>query len=232
MAWAKALPSCWPAVELKLFSARRKDKLDSVVRDISAVGRMAIGFAVDVTKRAQVEALIDQTLRTFGRVDVIVNNAGIMPIAPINLLKVDEWDRQIDVNIKGVLYGVAAVLPQMRKQKSGHIINIASVFGIKVFAPGGTVYCATKSAVRTLTEGLRMELHSENIRCTMISPGAVTSELQNSTSDPASAELVKQLYEKIGIPADSVARAIQYAVEQPADVEIDEVVLRPTAQEF
>jgi NADP-dependent 3-hydroxy acid dehydrogenase YdfG len=105
----------------------------------------------------------------FGRVDVLLNNAGIMPIAPIEALKVDEWDRQIDVNIKGLLYGVAAALPHMQKQKSGHIINMASVFGIKMFAPGGTVYCATKAAVRALTEGLRMELHSQNIRCTMIS---------------------------------------------------------------
>jgi NADP-dependent 3-hydroxy acid dehydrogenase YdfG len=173
-----------------------------------------------------------EAVDNFGRVDVLVNNAGIMPIAPIGLLKVDEWDRQIDVNVKGVLYGVAAVLPQMLKQKSGHIINLASVFGIKVFAPGGTVYCATKAAVRTLTEGLRMELHSENIRCTMISPGAVLSELQNSTSDPSSAKFVRELYDKIGISADSVARAILYAIEQPADVEIDEVVLRPTAQDF
>jgi len=120
----------------------------------------------------------------------------------------------------------------MLKQKSGHIINLASVFGIKVFAPGGTVYCATKAAVRTLTEGLRMELHSQNIRCTMISPGAVNSELQNGTSDPSSAKFVKDLYDKIGIPADSVARAVLYAIEQPADVEIDEVVLRPTTQDF
>jgi NADP-dependent 3-hydroxy acid dehydrogenase YdfG len=179
-----------------------------------------------------VEALIKGAVESFGRVDVLVNNAGIMPIAPIYLLKVEEWDRQIDINIKGVLYGVAAVLPQMQKQKSGHIINLASVFGIKVFAPGGTVYCATKSAVRALTEGLRMELHSENIRCTIISPGAVESELKNGTSDPSSAAFLKDLYKKIAIPADSVARAMLYAIEQPADVEIDEVVLRPTAQDF
>jgi NADP-dependent 3-hydroxy acid dehydrogenase YdfG len=161
----------------------------------------------------------------------MVNNAGIMSIAPIQLLKVEEWDRQIDVNIKGVLYGVAAVLPQMQKQKSGHIINLASVFGIKVFAPGGTVYCATKSAVRAVTEGLRVELHAENIRCTMISPGAVASELQDGTSDQASAKFVKEFY-KIALPADSVARAVLYAIEQPVDVEIDEVVLRPTLQDF
>ena len=215
-----------------VLGARRKDRIDSVVKEISATGGKATGFVVDVTNRGQVETFIKQSLDNFGRVDVLVNNAGIMPIAPIGLLKVDEWDRQIDVNVKGVLYGVAAVLPQMLRQKSGHIINLASVFGIKVFAPGGTVYCATKAAVRTLTEGLRMELHSENIRCTMISPGAVLSELQNSTSDPSSAKFVKELYDKVGISADSVARAILYAIEQPADVEIDEVVLRPTAQDF
>jgi NADP-dependent 3-hydroxy acid dehydrogenase YdfG len=215
-----------------VLGARRKDRIDSVVKGISATGGKAAGFVVDVTNRGQVETFIKQSLDSFGCVDVLVNNAGIMPIAPIGLLKVDEWDREIDVNVKGVLYGVAAVLPQMLKQKSGHIINLASVFGIKVFAPGGTVYCATKAAVRTLTEGLRMELHSENIRCTMISPGAVLSELQNSTSDPSSAKFVKELYDKVGISADSVARAILYAIEQPADVEIDEVVLRPTAQDF
>lgn len=215
-----------------VLGARRKDRIDSAVKEICASGGKALGFAADVSRRAEVEALVKGAVDGFGRVDVMVNNAGIMPIAPIELLKVDEWDRQIDINIKGVLYGVAAVLPQMQKQKIGHIINMASVFGIKVFAPGGTVYCATKAAVRALTEGLRMELHSQNIRCTMISPGAINSELQNSTSDPTSAKFVKELYDKIGISAESVARAVLYAIEQPADVEIDEVVLRPTAQDF
>lgn len=214
-----------------VLGARRKDRIDAVVKEISAAGGQAIGFATDVTKRAEVKALIQGAVDSFGRVDVLVNNAGIMPIAPIQLLKVEEWDRQIDVNIKGVLYGVAAVLPQMQKQKSGHIINLASVLGFKVFAPGGTVYSATKFAVRALTEGLRIELHSQNIRCTMISPGAIASELQDGSSDPTSAKFVKDLY-KIAIPADSVARAVLYAIEQPADVEIDEVVLRPTAQDF
>ncbi len=211
--------------------ARRKDRIDAVVKEISGAGGKAIGFAVDVTKRAELEALIKGAVDSFGRVDVMVNNAGIMPIAPIKLLKVEEWDRQIDVNIKGVLYGVAAVLPQMQKQKSGHIINLASVLGIKVFAPGGTVYSATKFAVRALTEGLRVELHAENIRCTMISPGAVASELQDGTSDQASAKFVKEFY-TIAIPADAVARAVLYAIEQPGDVEIDEVVVRPTVQDF
>ncbi len=214
-----------------VLGARRKDRIDAVVQEIAAAGGTAIGFAADVTKRADVEALIQGAVDRFGRVDVLVNNAGIMAIAPIQLLKVEEWDRQIDVNIRGVLYGVAAALPHMQKQQSGHIINLASVTGIKVFAPGGTVYSATKFAVRALTEGLRMELHAANIRCTMISPGAIASELQDGSSDPSSATFVKELY-KIAIPADAVARAVLYAIEQPADVEIDEVVLRPTVQDF
>jgi len=214
-----------------VLGARRKDRIDAVVQEISAAGGTAIGFAADVTKRADVEALIQGAVDRFGRVDVLVNNAGIMAIAPIQLLKVEEWDRQIDVNIRGVLYGVAAALPHMQQQQSGHIINLASVTGIKVFAPGGTVYSATKFAVRALTEGLRMELHAANIRCTMISPGAIASELQDGSSDPSSATFVKEFY-KIAIPADAVARAVLYAIAQPADVEINEVVLRPTVQDF
>ena len=214
-----------------VLGARRKDRLDAVVKEISAAGGNAISVAVDVTKRAEVEALIRTAIDGFGRVDVIVNNAGIMPLGPMEALKVEEWDRQIDVNIKGVLYGVAAVLPHMQKQKSGHIINLASVFGIKVFAPGGTVYCATKSAVRSLTEGLRIELHSQNIRCTMVSPGAVATELPESSSEEATRKNLREFY-KMAIPANSIASAIAYAIEQPANVEIDEIVIRPTAQDF
>jgi NADP-dependent 3-hydroxy acid dehydrogenase YdfG len=214
-----------------VLGARRSDRINAVVQDISASGGKAIGFATDVTKRAQVEALIQGAVDAFGRVDVLLNNAGIMPMAPMSDLKVDEWDRQIDVNIKGLLYGVAAALPHMQKQKSGHIINITSVFGIKVFAPGATVYCATKSAGRALTEGLRMELHSQNIRCTMISPGAVATELPESSSEEATRKNLREFY-KIALPASSIARAIAYAIEQPADVEIDEVVVRPTVQDF
>jgi NADP-dependent 3-hydroxy acid dehydrogenase YdfG len=216
-----------------VLGARRKDRLDAAVNEISAAGGTAISFAVDVTKRIEVDALVRGAVESFGRVDVIVNDAGIMPIAPIDALKVEEWDQQIDVNIKGVLYGVAAALPQMQKQKSGHIINLSSVFGIKVFAPGATVYCATKAAVRTLTEGLRMELHSENIRCTMVSPGAVATELPESTSDEATRKNLREFYKTTrAIPADSIASAIAYAIEQPVEVEIDEIVIRPTAQDF
>src|ERR1700686_4510786 len=214
-----------------VLGARRLNRINTVVQQISATGAKAIGFATDVTKRAEVEALIQRAVDSFGRVDALVNNAGIMPIAPIEALKVDEWDRQIDVNIKGLLYGVAAALPHMQKQKSGHIINITSVFGIKVFAPGGTVYCATKAAGRALTEGLRMELHSQNIRCTMISPGAVATELPESSSDEATRTNLRE-FMKMAISANSIARAIAYAIEQPADVEIDEIVVRPTAQDF
>jgi NADP-dependent 3-hydroxy acid dehydrogenase YdfG len=214
-----------------VLGARRKDRIDAVVKDITAKGGSALGFKTDVTKRGDVETLVKGAIDKHGRIDAIVNNSGIMPIAPMAALKVEEWDRMIDVNIKGLLYGVAAVLPQMQKQKSGHIINIASVIGIKVFAPGGVVYGATKSAVRVLTEGLRMELHSQNIRCTMISPGAVATELPESSSEEETRKNLREFY-KMAIPADSIARAIAYAIEQPAEVEIDEVVIRPTAQDF
>ena len=214
-----------------VLGARRSNRIDAVVQEISATGGKAIGFATDVTKRAEVEALIQRAVDGFGRVDVLLNNAGIMPIAPIEALKVDEWDRQIDVNIKGLLYGVAAALPHMQKQKSGHIINMASVFGIKMFAPGGTVYCATKAAVRALTEGLRMELHSQNIRCTMISPGAIATELSESSSDEATRKNLRE-FMKMAIPASAIARAIAYAIEQPVEVEVDEMVIRPTVQDF
>jgi NADP-dependent 3-hydroxy acid dehydrogenase YdfG len=210
-----------------VLGARRSKRIDAVVQEISASGGKAIGFATDVTKRAEVEALIQGAVDGFGRVDVLLNNAGIMPIA----LKVDEWDRQIDVNIKGLLYGVAAALPHMQKQKSGHIINMASVFGIKMFAPGGTVYCATKAAVRALTEGLRMELHSQNIRCTMISPGAIATELSESSSNEATRKNLRE-FMKMAIPASAIAKAIAYAIEQPVEVEVDEMVIRPTVQDF
>jgi NADP-dependent 3-hydroxy acid dehydrogenase YdfG len=215
-----------------VLGARRKDRLDAIVKNIQADGAEALGVSTDVTSRAQVEALVQKAIDTYGSVDVLVNNAGIMPIAPLSLLRVDEWNRMIDLNIKGVLYGIAAALPHMKKQKSGHIINTASVFGIKVFAPGGTVYCATKSAVRTLTEGLRMEVHGDGIRTTIISPGAVASELKESTSDETSSKMVNELYKVWSIPAESIARAIAYAIEQPADVDINEIVVRPTAQDF
>lgn len=213
-----------------VLGARRKENLDSIVSDITAKGGKAVAFATDVTVPAQVNALIQGALDSYGRIDVLVNNAGLMAIAPMAQGRTEEWERMIDINIKGVLYGIAAALPHMHKQDSGHIINISSVAGIKVFAPGGTVYSGTKYAVRAITEGLRMEVGG-NIRTTIISPGAVDSELKHGSSDEASSKAVKDFYQQ-AIASDSVARAIAYAIEQPADVEINEVVLRPTVQDF
>jgi NADP-dependent 3-hydroxy acid dehydrogenase YdfG len=214
-----------------VLGARRKDRIDALVEDIAARGGRALGVRVDVTQRREVEALIKAAVDAYDRVDVLVNNAGIMPIAPVAALKVDEWDRMIDVNIKGLLYGVAAALPIMQRQKRGHIINLASVAGLKVFAPGATVYSATKFAVRAITEGLRIELKADHIRATIISPGFVGSELTEGSSDEAVRKHLRELY-RIAIPADSIARAIAYAIEQPPEVEIDEMVIRPTVQEF
>jgi NADP-dependent 3-hydroxy acid dehydrogenase YdfG len=214
-----------------VIGARRKDRIDAVVKDITDAGGKALGFKTDVTKRADVEELINGAVENYGRIDVLVNNSGLMSIAPLAVLKVDEWERMIDINIKGVLYGIAAALPHMQRQKSGHIINISSIAGMKVFAPAGTVYSATKFAVKAITEGLRIETRPDGIRCTLISPGAVESELTHGTSDETSMKGVKDFY-KAAIPSANVARAIAYAIEQPADVEIGEVALRPSAQEF
>jgi NADP-dependent 3-hydroxy acid dehydrogenase YdfG len=213
-----------------VLGARRKERIDALAKEITAKGGSALAFKTDVTKRGDVDTLVKGALEKHGRIDVIVNNSGVMSISPMSAVKVEEWDRMIDVNIKGLLYGVAAVLPIMQKQKQGHIINIASVVGFKVFAPGGSVYSATKFAVRALTEGLRMETRADNIRCTLISPGAVATELTEGSAEEAKAGL-REFY-KIAIPAESIARAIAYAIEQPAEVQLDEIVIRPTAQEF
>lgn len=213
-----------------VLGARRTDKLEQIAAEIRAAGGKAEVVATDVTDKAQVQALIDTGVRIFGRVDVLINNAGLMAIAPIDELNTDEWDRMIDINIKGVLYGIAAALPQFRKQNSGHFINLTSVAGVKVFSPGGTVYSGTKFAVRAISEGLRHEVGG-SIRTTTIAPGAVDSELKLGSSHTPSAQFVQAFYQS-AIPADSVARAIAYAIEQPADVDINEIVLRPTVQEF
>ena len=161
----------------------------------------------------------------------MINNAGLMPQSLLERLKIDEWDRMIDVNIKGVLYGIAAALPYMKEQKSGHIINVSSVAGHKV-GPGTAVYAATKFAVRALSEGLRQEVKPYNIRTTVISPGAVATELPDSVTDPAAAERLHKFYAEFAIPADSFARAVAYAIGQPDDVDINEILFRPTRQEL
>jgi len=204
--------------------------LNAIVKDITAAGGKATARQVDVTRREDLVALVQHAIDVFGRVDVMINNAGVMNIAPIADLRVDEWDRMIDINIKGVLYGVAAALPHFEQQGSGHFINISSVAGIKVFSPGGSVYSGTKYAVRAISDGLRHEVGG-SIRTTTIEPGAVDSELKLGTTHEQSADAVADFY-KSAIPAESVARAIAFAIEQPADVDVNEIVLRPTSQDF
>jgi NADP-dependent 3-hydroxy acid dehydrogenase YdfG len=160
----------------------------------------------------------------------MINNAGLMPHSPLERLKIDDWNQTIDVNIKGVLYGIAAALPHMKQQKSGHIINVSSVAGHKV-SPGGAVYAATKFAVRALSEGLRMEVKPYNIRTTIISPGAVATELPNSVTEADVADRINKFYREVAIPAESFARAVAFAMSQPEDVDVNEILFRPTRQE-
>ena len=210
-------------------AARRKDRLDDVVAQIVAAGGEAKAYALDVAAKDQVEAVVAGVVADFGRLDVLINNAGLMPIRPMSEVNTDEWDQMIDVNLKGVLYGIAAALPRFLAQESGHIINLSSVAGIKVFAPGGTVYSGTKFAVRAISEGLRQEV-GDNVRVTSIEPGAVESDLKFGTSGTAT-ETVLDFYKR-AIPASSVARAIAFAIEQPANIDVNAVVLRPTSQQF
>ena len=214
-----------------VLGARRVDRLQALTKELTGRGGKALMLATDVTDRAQVKALVDTAVQTCGRVDVMINNAGLMPQSLLESLKIDEWDRMVDVNIKGVLYGIAAALPHMTKQKSGHIINVSSVAGHKV-RPGGTVYSATKHAVRVISEGLRQEVKPYNIRTTTISPGAVDTELPNTITDPVVAANMRKFYDEYAIPSDSFARAVVYAISQPDDVDINEILYRPTRQEF
>ena len=212
-----------------MLAARREDRLKELVSDIEKEGGTAKYQVTDVSDRASVEALAKATYQAYDRIDVLVNNAGLMPLSPLAETKVEEWETMIDVNIKGVLYNVAAVMPIMLQQESGHIINISSVAGHKVF-PAGTVYCATKFAVKAISEGIRLESDGK-IRSTNISPGAVATELTNTISHDETAKNVDQLY-GVAIDADAIARAITYAIEQPEDVDVNEIIIRPTKQEL
>lgn len=214
-----------------VLGARRVERLRSLADELTGRGGKALAVATDVADRDQVKELVDAAVRAYGRIDVMINNAGLMPQAPLERLKVDEWDRMIDVNIKGVLYGIAAALPHMRRQKSGHIINVSSVAGHKV-GPGFAVYAATKHAVRALSEGLRQEVKPYNIRTTVISPGAVATELPDGVNEPDVAEGIRKFYEANAIPADSFARVVAFAMSQPEDVDINEILFRPTRQEY
>lgn len=214
-----------------VLGARRAERINALYKEIKDKGGKALALVTDVTKSDQVKHLVDAAVKEFGRIDVMLNNAGVMPQSPLERLKIDEWDRLIDVNIKGVLYGIAAALPHMKQQQSGHIINVSSVAGHKIRA-GAVVYAATKHAVRALSEGLRLEVKPYNIRTTIISPGAVATELADSIVEPDISATIHKFYETMAIPADSFARAVAFAISQPDDVDINEIVFRPTKQEF
>jgi NADP-dependent 3-hydroxy acid dehydrogenase YdfG len=214
-----------------VLGARRVERLRALAGEITAAGGKALAVETDVTDRGQVRRLVDAAVETFGRIDVLVNNAGIMPLSPLERLKVEEWDRMIDVNLKGVLYGIAAALPHMKEQKSGHIINLSSVAGHKLFG-GSAVYSATKFGVRALSEGLRQEVKPYDIRTTIISPGAVRTELLDHISETDIQEANRDYVGQVGIPADSFARVVAFAIGQPEELDINEILFRPTSQEL
>jgi NADP-dependent 3-hydroxy acid dehydrogenase YdfG len=213
-----------------VLGARRIDRLRVLADELSRRGGKALAVPTDVIQSDQVKRLVDAAVQTHGRIDVMINNAGLMPQALLERLKIDEWNRMIDVNIKGVLYGIAAALPHMKQQKAGHFINVSSVAGHRV-GPGFAVYAATKYAVRALSEGLRQEVKPYNIRTTVISPGAVATELPNTVTDPQAAERIRKFYAEVAIPAESFARAVAFAMSQPEEVDVNEILFRPTRQE-
>jgi len=208
-----------------VLGARRTDRLETIVDEIRAKGGTAESRALDVTNRKDVEDFVQFAEKTFGKLDVVVNNAGLMPLSPLEALKVDEWDRMIDVNIKGVLYGIAAGLPIMKRQGYGQFVNISSVAAHYVL-PTGAVYCATKHAVNALSEGLRKE--NTDIRVSIISPGVTESELAETITDERTKAMIEE-YRQIAIPAHAIAEAVAYAIGQPDDVDVNEIIVRPTA---
>ncbi|MDA8423292.1 MAG: SDR family oxidoreductase [Nitrospiraceae bacterium] len=214
-----------------VLGARRVDRIKALADELSRKGGKALAVQTDVTEVDQVKQLVDEAVKTFGRIDVMINNAGLMPHSPLERLKIADWDRTIDVNLKGVLYGIAAALPYMTQQKSGHFINVSSVAGHKV-RPGSAVYAATKTAVLVISEGLRQEVKPYNIRTTVISPGALATELPNSITEPDVAENVRKFVQEVALPAESFARAVAFAMSQPEDMDVNEILFRPTRQEL
>ena len=212
-----------------VLGARRTERLDVLAAEINAAGGSAAVCALDVTSQQSMQQFTDFAVERYGRVDVLVNNAGVMPLSKLEALKVDEWNRMIDVNIRGVLHGIAAVLPLMQQQHSGQIINLASI-GAYTVSPTAAVYCATKFAVAAISEGLRQEVGGD-LRVTVVSPGVVESELADSISDPQGREEMRG-FRRIAIKPDAIARAIQFAIEQPADVDVSEMIVRPTASPY
>ncbi len=212
-----------------MLGARRLDRLEAIAKDIRADGGKADVLATDVSQADQVKALVNKAVEVFGRVDVMVNNAGLMAIAPMSETLVDEWDRMIDINIKGVLYGIAAALPLFQAQNAGHMITLGSIAGEKI-TPGGAVYSGTKFAVRATSEGLRQEVGGA-IRTTLIQPGLIDTELKAGSSHEGSSAFIDEAY-KMAISPSSIAHAIAYAISQPSDVDVNEITLRPTVQDF
>ena len=212
-----------------VLGARRSDRLKALADRINAAGGGEATYAqADVKRREDLVALVELACSGFGKLDVLVNNAGIGPISPLDDLRVAEWEEMIDINIKGVLYGIAAGLPVFRRQGFGHFVNIASTAGL-IVRPAMSVYCGTKFAVRAISEGLRQEA-GDKLRVTIISPGFVQTDLVAAVSNPEVRAQLEASRDKFAISPDAVARAIVYAVEQPADVDVGEIVIRPTAQ--
>ena len=212
-----------------VLGARRADRIGALASELKAAGGKAVAMPTDVKDKEQVKNLVDTAVKEFGRVDVMLNNAGVMPLAPLEATKTDEWDHMIDVNIKGTLYGIAAALPHMKAQKSGHIMTVSSVYG-HVVGPNAAVYCSTKFAVRALSEGLRQEVKPYNIRTTIISPGAMKTELQDHISDKQVQAASREFVANFGVAADSFARMVAFAMSEPEDVDVSEILFRPTAQ--
>lgn len=208
-----------------VLGARRTDRLERLTGELRAAGWSADFRALDVASLESTQAFADFAQEKHGRIDVMINNAGVMPLSPLHELKIDEWNRMIDVNIRGVLHGIAAVLPGIRARKSGHIINLSSIGGHQVW-PTCTLYCGTKFAVLAISEGLRLE--NQDVRVTVISPGVVESELADTITDPATRSAMAD-YRKVALTPDAIARAVAYAVEQPADVDLNEGIVRPTS---
>ena len=210
-----------------VLGARRVDRIAVLAQNIREGGGEALHQQLDVTELASVQAFVASAQARYGRVDVLVNNAGVMPLSLVEELRIDEWNRMIDVNLRGVLHGIAAVLPIMRRQGAGHIVNVASVSAHRV-DPTAAVYCATKYAVRALSEGLRQE--SKDLRVTVVSPGLTRSELFDGIADPLVKAGVRAMLDQASIPASAIAEAIHYAISQPANVDVNELIVRPTAQ--
>jgi len=212
-----------------VLGARRADRLDKLAEDIRASGGRAVAVATDVTRAGDLRRLVDRAVTEFGRLDVLVGNAGISKIGPVADLDTDGWSAMIDVNLRGILHGIAAALPVFRRQGRGHLVTTVSTAGLKI-VPTMAVYAATKNAVRTLLEGLRQESTDGVLRTTAVSPGYVRTELADSIDDPEVRAQIRRNSDEFAIPPDAVARAIAFAIEQPDDVEIGDITIRPTVQ--